>query len=147
MDCCSRLNSKTADLLAPLARPQIKFNYLGRFTSRDQAAADWATAPGTAGIGGGRDTGMPLTHAVELNAITRDGAEGPELLAAWTWAQGLLTEQEVRELAQAWFRALRALADHAAEGTAGGFTPSDVPLALLNQSDIEQLEAEWRTSE
>ncbi|WP_329341307.1 non-ribosomal peptide synthase/polyketide synthase [Streptomyces sp. NBC_01352] len=142
-----RLNSKTADLLAPLARPQIKFNYLGRFTSRDQAAADWATAPGTAGIGGGRDTGMPLTHAVELNAITRDGAEGPELLAAWTWAQGLLTEQEVRELAQAWFRALRALADHAAEGTAGGFTPSDVPLALLNQSDIEQLEAEWRTSE
>ncbi|MFD0182974.1 condensation domain-containing protein, partial [Streptomyces sp. NPDC127133] len=142
-----RLNSRTAALLAPLARPQIKFNYLGRFTSRDQAATDWATAPGTAGIGGGRDAGMPLTHAVELNAITRDGAEGPELLAAWTWAQGLLTEQEVRELAQAWFRALRALVDHTAEGTSGGFTPSDVPLALLNQSDIDQLEAEWRTSE
>ncbi|MCW8101040.1 condensation domain-containing protein, partial [Streptomyces tauricus] len=142
-----RLNPKTAELLAPLARPQIKFNYLGRFTSRDQEAADWATAPGTAGIGGGRDAGMPLTHAVELNAVTRDGAAGPELLAVWTWAQGLLTEQEVRELAQAWFRALRALADHTADGTAGGFTPSDVPLALLHQSDIEQLEAEWRTSE
>jgi non-ribosomal peptide synthase protein (TIGR01720 family) len=69
------------------------------------------------------------------------------LLASWTWAQGLLTEQEVQELAQAWFRALRALVDHAAEDTAGGFTPSDVPLALLNQSDIDRLEAEWRTSE
>ncbi|MFI5571876.1 condensation domain-containing protein, partial [Streptomyces sp. NPDC051740] len=142
-----RLNPKTAAILAPLARPQIKFNYLGRFTSREQQAADWATAPGTAGIGGGRDAGMPLTHAVELNAITRDGEDGPELLASWTWAQGLLTEQEVQELAQAWFRALRALADHAAEDTAGGFTPSDVPLAMLNQSDIDRLEAEWRTSE
>ncbi|MFC7825002.1 amino acid adenylation domain-containing protein [Streptomyces sp. NPDC057375] len=142
-----RLNPKTAAILAPLARPQIKFNYLGRFTSREQRAADWSTAPGTAGIGGGRDAGMPLTHAVELNAVTRDGEDGPELIASWTWARGLLTEQEVRDLAEAWFRALRALADHAAEDTAGGFTPSDVPLALLNQSDIDRLEAEWRTSE
>ncbi|MEV0174681.1 amino acid adenylation domain-containing protein [Streptomyces sp. NPDC050803] len=142
-----RLNPKTAAILAPMARPQIKFNYLGRFASQEQQAADWATAPGTAGIGGGRDAGMPLTHAVELNAITRDGEDGPELLASWTWAQGLLTEQEVQELAQEWFRALRALVDHAAEDTAGGFTPSDVPLAMLNQSDIDRLEAEWRTSE
>ncbi|MFE2282281.1 amino acid adenylation domain-containing protein [Streptomyces sp. NPDC059454] len=142
-----RLNPRTAEILAPLARPQIKFNYLGRFASRDQEAADWATAPGTAGIGGGRDAGMPLTHVVELNAITRDGEDGPELLASWTWARELLTEQEVRELAQAWFRALRALVDHAAEDTAGGFTPSDVALAMLNQSDIDRLEAEWRTSE
>ncbi|MEU5093034.1 condensation domain-containing protein, partial [Streptomyces sp. NPDC021356] len=142
-----RLNPRTAAILAPLSRPQIKFNYLGRFASREQEAADWATAPGTAGIGGGRDAAMPLTHAVELNAITRDGEDGPELLAAWTWAQGLLTEEEVQELAQEWFRALRALVDHAADGTSGGFTPSDVPLAMLDQSDIDRLEAEWRTSE
>ncbi|MFG3003155.1 amino acid adenylation domain-containing protein, partial [Streptomyces calvus] len=139
------LNPKTGAVLAGLPRPQIKFNYLGRFSAGE--SADWGTAAGAAGIGGGRDAGMPLRHLIEVNAMTHDGEQGPELMASWSWAGGLLDEDDVRELAEAWFRALRALVQHAERSDAGGFTPSDVPWAMLSQGDIDLLEAEWRTSE
>jgi non-ribosomal peptide synthase protein (TIGR01720 family) len=139
------LNPKTGAVLAGLPRPQIKFNYLGRFSAGE--SADWGTAAGAAGIGGGRDAGMPLRHLIEVNAMTHDGEQGPELMASWSWAGGLLDEDDVRELAEAWFRALRALVQHAERSDTGGFTPSDVPWAMLSQGDIDLLEAEWRTSE
>ncbi|MEZ7154950.1 non-ribosomal peptide synthase/polyketide synthase [Streptomyces sp. MAD19A] len=139
------LNPKTGAVLARLSQPQIKFNYLGRFSAGE--SGDWGPAPGAAGIGGGRDAGMPLRHVVEVNAMTRDGEHGAELMASWSWAGGVLDEDAVQELADAWFAALRALAQHVEEADAGGFTPSDVSWAGLSQSDIDLLEADWRTSE
>ncbi|WP_344315692.1 condensation domain-containing protein, partial [Streptomyces rhizosphaericus] len=142
------LNPKTGAVLAGLPHPRIKFNYLGRFTAGNESA-DWGTAPGAAGMGGGRDADMPVRHLIEVNAMTHDGERGPELTASWSWAAGLLDEHEVRELAEAWFQALRALVRHVEQGgaDAGGFTPSDVSWAGLDQNDIDLLEAEWRTSE
>ncbi|MGX1315217.1 amino acid adenylation domain-containing protein/non-ribosomal peptide synthase protein (TIGR01720 family) [Streptomyces calvus] len=128
------LNPETAPRLAELARPQIKFNYLGRFSAH--AEGDWSALP-DAVIGGGRDAGMPLTHPVEVNAITRDGEHGPELMVRWSWAGGLFTEDDIRALSQAWLRALTGLA---AAADRGGLTPSDIAPALLTQAEIEALE-------
>ncbi|MGX1255313.1 non-ribosomal peptide synthase protein (TIGR01720 family) [Streptomyces ambofaciens] len=92
---------------------------------------------------------MPLPHAVEVNAATRDTAHGPELVAVWTWAAGLLTEDRAEELARLWFRALEALAAHAERPDAGGLTPSDVALSSIDQREIdefeEELTQEWET--
>src|SRR6185312_834180 len=55
----------------------------------------------------------------------------------------LIAEAEVRALAQAWFQALEALVQHAAQPGAGGRTPSDLPLIALSQADIERLEAAY----
>ena len=52
---------------------------------------------------------------------------------------GLLSEAAVRELAEAWFRALEALADHAVRPGAGGHTASDFPLAQLSQEEMDSL--------
>ena len=83
---------------------------------------------------------MPLTHCVELNAITLDRPEGPQLTAHWSWASALLAEPRVRELAQAWFDALMLLANHAGQKDIAGLTPSDLPLVSLSQLDIDLLE-------
>ncbi len=67
----------------------------------DADADDWSVV---AGVDTGSDftiSGMPLLHAVEVNAATRDTAHGPELVAVWTWAAGLLTEDRAEELARA----------------------------------------------
>lgn len=53
---------------------------------------------------------MPLFHVLDLNAITYDTADGPQLEANWTFAGAHLTEEEVGELAQMWFAALEAIA-------------------------------------
>ncbi|MEU5417577.1 amino acid adenylation domain-containing protein, partial [Streptomyces clavifer] len=128
------LNPQTAVHLTGLPRPQIKFNYLGRLAAR--AEGDWTALP-DAVIGGGRDAAMPLTHALEVNALTRDGEQGPELMVRWSWATGLLGEEDIRALSQAWLRALTELA--AAAGR-GGLTPSDIAPAVLDQREIEALE-------
>ncbi|MFI8462013.1 amino acid adenylation domain-containing protein [Kitasatospora sp. NPDC085464] len=144
------LNPATAPGFAGLPRPQVAFNYLGRFTTAgpqgagSTAVPDW-TVLSTAAGAGGTDPRVPLAHPLELNARTNDGPAGPELAATWTWARDILGRAEVEELADLWFQALRALTEHAERPDAGGLTVSDVSLSLLSQDEIESLEDEWRT--
>ncbi|MGW2332289.1 amino acid adenylation domain-containing protein, partial [Streptomyces sp. NPDC001700] len=137
------LNPRTAPALEAGARPQLGFNYLGRFSPGTVTAggdvADWTMAPLT---GAAEDPALALAHTVEVNAATHDGPHGPELVATWTWAGELLDEGSVRELADGWFDALGALARHSAAPGSGGLTPSDVPLAEVTQAEIEALEGE-----
>ncbi|WP_190816260.1 non-ribosomal peptide synthetase [Saccharopolyspora pogona] len=124
------------ELAAPT--PEIGFNYLGRFPAAT-SAGDWEPASGKP-VPAPRDAGMPLAHAVEVNATTRDHPDGPVLSATWSWAGEVHGEDDVRALAEAWFEALRALVAHARDGI-GGHTPSDLSLEL-SQDEIDDLEAE-----
>ncbi|MFG3288621.1 non-ribosomal peptide synthase/polyketide synthase [Streptomyces sp. NPDC048179] len=108
-----RLNPATGPLLAELAEPQIEFNYMGRFGRPE--AADWSYAPEEDAADLEPDAGMPMSHALTLNALTEDRPDGPELSAHWAYATGLLTEDAVRELAGTWFRALEAVVRRADE--------------------------------
>ena len=89
---------------------------------------------------------MPLAHAIEIDALTLDGADGPGLTANWRFAPALLDEAEVRDLAESWFRALTALVRHASRPGAGGRTPSDLALVDLTQAEIERLEGAGATA-
>ena len=81
------LNRETAPQLAGHAAPQLGFNYLGRFAAAE--GADWAASGEGMTLGGG-DPAMALAHAIEVNALTRDGADGATLTASWTYAPSLL---------------------------------------------------------
>ena len=102
------LNRESAPELAAAPRPQVLFNYLGRFDGAG-IGADWGPAPEVDVFGGGTDPGMPLSRPIELNAVTVDGPDGPELRATWSWPEGVLTEPDVRALADRWVAALEAL--------------------------------------
>ncbi|WP_259370698.1 hypothetical protein [Streptomyces sp. SCUT-3] len=52
---------------------------------------------------------MPVPHALEVNATTHDHADGPRLGATLSWPGGLMPEEDVRDLADTWVRALDAL--------------------------------------
>ncbi|MBE1537387.1 non-ribosomal peptide synthetase [Actinomadura algeriensis] len=132
--------------LAEAPPAQIAFNYLGRVAPG--GGEDWALAPEEPPAG--EDPRMPMAHALEINAITRDLPDGPVLSATWTWPGELLDGDDVRELADAWFTALRGLVAHvtaaaSGDGAApvGGFTPSDL-LVDLDQSEIDTLQNAWR---
>ena len=135
------LNPETAAALAGLATPQIGFNYLGRF-ARAQGA-DWQIAPEIEALGGGIDPDMPFGHSLEVNAVTLEQTDGPQLSVTWSWPSAALSEEAVSDLAHGWFRALEALVGHAAQSGAGGHTPSDVPLVSLTQAEIDHLESEY----
>jgi non-ribosomal peptide synthase protein (TIGR01720 family) len=133
------VNRDTAPALASCRVPQIGFNYMGRFATG--AARNWAPAVGAAVIGGAVDPDSPLAHTLEVNAVTHDRPDGPELLVYWTWAGALLDETSVGDLSQTWFRVLEAMTVHAHDPQAGGLSPSDVPLVGLSQAEIERLES------
>ncbi|MFH9045044.1 amino acid adenylation domain-containing protein, partial [Streptomyces sp. NPDC017966] len=135
------LNPETARAFEGLPVPQIAFNYLGRFELGDgtTAASDWELVPG-ADTGNGRDPEGLLSHALELNALTVDSADGGSLVANWTWAAGVLDEGDVHDLADTWFRALEAIVTHASDPDAGGHTPSDFPLVELAQTEVDELQ-------
>ncbi|WP_026314150.1 non-ribosomal peptide synthetase [Actinomadura flavalba] len=140
------LDEDAAEELAELPPAQLAFNYLGRVAQGD-AGADWSVAAEQPPAGD--DPRMPLAHVLEVNALTRDLPGGPELAVTWTWPDGLLTADAVRELADGWFAALRGLVAHVAASAAGGaapaggFTPSDL-LVELDQNEIDSLQDAWR---
>jgi amino acid adenylation domain-containing protein/non-ribosomal peptide synthase protein (TIGR01720 family) len=134
------LNPDTGPVLAGLAVPQVCFNYLGRFdTDTGVGGQDWAVAP-ESGVLAGVDLGIDPAHLLEVNALTGAGPDGLQLSVTWTWAGGVLSEASVGELARLWFVMLGALTVHALSPGAGGWTPSDLALVSLTQTEIEDLE-------
>ncbi|MCP9619502.1 amino acid adenylation domain-containing protein [Nocardia otitidiscaviarum] len=125
---------------------QIGFNYLGRVSAGDipDALADGGWLP-TADWGEPRahqDPTMPAPAVVDVNAVVTEGETGARLSASFAYAAEILDEAAVRELAADWVAALTVLADHAHDPTAGGLTPSDVPLVRVRQGELEH----WQTS-
>ena len=117
------LNAETGPVLAGLAAPQIGFNYLGRFDEEAELA-------------GGIGPDMPLPHMLDVTAILRGGSV---LEAEWSFAADALSEEDVRQLADAWVAALGALAS----GTgAGGHSPTDFPLVSVEQPEIDEWDPE-----
>ncbi|GAA2591737.1 hypothetical protein GCM10009863_00860 [Streptomyces axinellae] len=133
------LNAETGPALAALPQAEIGFNYLGRFSSGPEGAAQPWQMVGT--IGGTADQDAALRHAVEINAVVLDAAEGPELELTVTWAGRILGEAEAESLARGWLEMLTGLAAHVEAGGAGGHTPSDFPLTALTQREVAEVEA------
>ncbi|WP_155344436.1 non-ribosomal peptide synthase/polyketide synthase [Acrocarpospora pleiomorpha] len=105
------LNPRTGPELARFDQPWIQFNYLGRFGIPE--GTDWSWAPEAVELGD--HPGLPMSHALTVNALTEDLASGPELAVTWTYASRVLSEEAVTDLAQSWFRALEALVNHSTQ--------------------------------
>ncbi|MEV5977183.1 amino acid adenylation domain-containing protein [Streptomyces sp. NPDC052114] len=127
------LNPHTAPGLAELPVPDVRFNYLGRLASGDAAGGELLDgAPGA----------VPLGHAVEIDALAKEGPHGLALEATFSYAEGVVAEDDVRELARLWRAALAALADETERGGPVGATPSDFPLVSLSSDQLAMLEGD-----
>ncbi|WPO71415.1 non-ribosomal peptide synthetase [Streptomyces sp. KN37] len=125
------LNPDTAPLLAELPVPDVRFNYLGRLNARDAGGGELLDAgPGA----------VPLGHAVEIDALAMEGPDGLRLEATFSYAEGVIAEGEVRELARLWREAVAVLVRETEEGGPVGATPSDFPLVDLSADQLAMLE-------
>ncbi|MEV0691703.1 non-ribosomal peptide synthase/polyketide synthase [Streptomyces sp. NPDC050388] len=127
--------------LAAAPLPGISFNYLGRF---DWSADDGAlvrAVPG--GLGGAEDPGAPRAHLLDVVARVEDD----ELEITWHYSGGRHREGTVASLAEGMLRSLEEIVAHCAAPHAGGRTPSDFPLARLDQAAVDRLVGDGRTVE
>ncbi|BCA29115.1 non-ribosomal peptide synthase/polyketide synthase [Metapseudomonas otitidis] len=120
-------------LLAGLPQPRITFNYLGQFDGDFAEGALWV--PAEEGRGAGQDPQAPLG-----NWLSVDGQVfGGELSLNWTFSGDVFAEATITRLAEAYQQALEALIEHCCDTRNAGLTPSDVPLAGLDQAQLDAL--------
>ncbi|GAF50796.1 putative non-ribosomal peptide synthetase, partial [Rhodococcus wratislaviensis NBRC 100605] len=138
------LNADTAPELDKYPGGQISFNYLGQISAADVPEEfrelGWMPAIDGNELSATREPDLPAVATVDINAMVTDGPDGPHLGATFGFPTGVLSRDDVQELADLWCDALSALARHAEGPGAGGLTPSDVPLVPVSQRDIETWE-------
>ncbi|MEU5404190.1 amino acid adenylation domain-containing protein [Streptomyces sp. NPDC005963] len=143
------LNTGTAAALAKAREPRIGFNYLGKSSSADIPAElrglGWGLDTTHQDLIAAPDADLPVLSALEISAVAADTADGEELTAYFGFPTGVLSRDEVSELAGLWVRALTALARHVDTPEAGGLTPSDAPLVEVSQEEIETWESRFGT--
>ncbi len=107
---------------APRVDPGISFNYLGRF---DHGG----------GLDGAAHPGQTRGHLLDVvGAVVGDRLE-----LTWHYSAQVHTEVTVRRLADALLAAITGIAGYCARPDAGGRTPSDFPLARLDQAAVDRL--------
>ncbi|WP_049660397.1 condensation domain-containing protein, partial [Kitasatospora sp. MY 5-36] len=133
-EALARLGSAAALRDRPL--PQVCFNYHGQWTAPE--GGDFAPA----GQAPGRDLAPdePLDHLLDVSAVVADG----ELELTWHYSDRVHREETVRALAEATAAALTGIVEHCASPGAGGRTPSDFPLAGLDQAALDRLVGDGR---
>ena len=140
-EALARLGSPdpAARALRELPLPQVCFNYHGQWESA--RGRDFAPA----GEVPGRDmaAGAALDHLLDVSAVVADGV----LELTWHYSDQVHDESTVRELADGTARALAAIAAHCERPDAGGRTPSDFPLARLDQAGVDRLAGDGRAVE
>ncbi len=135
------LNPDTSARLAAAPPVEIGFNYLGRFAAT--GTGPWLPAPESDALTGGVDAALPLAHPLEVNAVTHDRADGPHLVATWSYAPGAVAEADVRQLAAEWFTALRLLAADAPLAGGPVLTPAELTLSGTTAGDLADWQQHW----
>ncbi|WP_435244834.1 non-ribosomal peptide synthase/polyketide synthase [Streptomyces sioyaensis] len=119
--------------LAGAPQPLISFNYLGRF--------DWSAEGGglIRGVRGGLD-GAAAPESVRPHLLDVVGrVEDRRLELTWYYSGGVHREETVTALATGMRTALEDIVAHCAGPDAGGRTPSDFPLARLDQAAVDRI--------
>ncbi|MER7056138.1 amino acid adenylation domain-containing protein [Streptomyces sp. NPDC000351] len=141
------LNPATAAALTGQRQPQIGFNYLGKSSAADLPeelrGLGWTPDTTHRDLIAAPDADMPVLSALEINAVATATPAGDQLTAYFGFPTGVLSRDEVTELAGLWVEALTALARHAEAPDAGGLTPSDAPLVDVSQEEIDTWEARF----
>ncbi|UMP05236.1 non-ribosomal peptide synthetase [Amycolatopsis sp. EV170708-02-1] len=88
-------------------RPEVAWNYLGRFPAAPVEESFWQRPPDADPLGSGGGAAMPLPYALTVNAMVPDGGT---LGVRFTWPSALFTEDEIAVLGEHFRRELDALA-------------------------------------
>jgi amino acid adenylation domain-containing protein/non-ribosomal peptide synthase protein (TIGR01720 family) len=125
------------------ARPQpaMLFNYLGQFDQVLMGSKLFRFA--SESTGPWHSLRQRRRHVLEVNSLVIND----RLEVRWTYSPHLHPEKTIQQLADEFLAALKGLIEHCQSPRAGGRTPSDFPLARLNQPTLDRLLAGRRDVE
>lgn len=118
--------------LRSLPQAEVSFNYLGQFDQILPASS--GLVPALESTGPVHDPAGRRRYLLEVNAFVSGG----RLQVEWTYSDQVHQYVTIERLAQNYLVRLRELIAHCLSPGVGGYTPSDFPLA-----DLEQAKLDW----
>ncbi|XXY54893.1 amino acid adenylation domain-containing protein [Sorangium sp. So ce269] len=115
------------------AAPQVSFNYLGQWDDLFASSPLFAHAEGD--VGRDHDPRTPRGYELELDAAIVGG----RLRVTWSYSGARYRPETIARLCEDFTARLRALVAHCLAPDSGGYTPSDFPLARLDQARLDRL--------
>jgi non-ribosomal peptide synthase protein (TIGR01720 family) len=128
-------DAKMAARLAALPRAELSFNYLGQFDQLLPQGALFSSAGET--HGSDRAANQLRSHLLEVVARVGDG----RLQVEWHYSSAVHCRETVQWLAESFISSLERIIQHCLTPEAGGFTPSDFPLAGVDEQELDKLSA------
>ncbi len=120
--------------LQSVPQAQISFNYLGQFDAKtNMHRGHFLAAPEFSGMP--HSPLAPRPHLLDLAGYVKDG----RLWLTWEYSQQIHERTTIERLAQSYLEALRALIAHCQRATESSYTPSDFPLAQLEQAQLDRI--------
>jgi amino acid adenylation domain-containing protein/non-ribosomal peptide synthase protein (TIGR01720 family) len=124
---------KIAEKLRELPNPEISFNYLGQFDQLLPESSSFGPSRGTSGST--QSSRLSRRYALEI----KGGVSGGCLQLAFTYCENLHHRATIDALAKRVTEALRSIITHCLISGVGKYTPSDFPLAALDQDTLDRL--------
>ncbi|MET7798190.1 amino acid adenylation domain-containing protein [Streptomyces decoyicus] len=118
--------------------PQISFNYLGQWhgtTSQDGLIRDRLPA-----LGLDHEPDEPRPYLLDVIGMVEDG----RLSVSWTYSDQVFESATIERVAEDFLTALREVIGHCLAEGSGGATPSDFPLAGLDQAGVDRIAGDGR---
>ncbi|RJX83248.1 amino acid adenylation domain-containing protein, partial [Pseudomonas sp. LS-2] len=126
-------NESNRRALEQVPVPRITFNYLGQFDGSFDAQDGALFVPVQERKGAEHSEQASLGNWLCVNGQVYGG----ELTLGWTFSERMFNESTIQGLADDYFRELEQLIEHCCNPQHGGFTPSDFPLAMLTQAQLD----------
>lgn len=134
-------DNKITESLRSLPAAEISFNYLGQFDQILPADAPFTPARETSGPNSNLQASR--THVLEISG----GVAGGRLQLDWTYSENLHQRNTIERLAEWFISALREIIAQSTLRETNALTPSDFPLARLDQDKLDWLIANHRQVE
>ncbi|WP_372719593.1 amino acid adenylation domain-containing protein [Immundisolibacter sp.] len=112
--------------------PYISFNYLGQFDPGSQSPYLRLSSEER---GLERSSSNARTHLIDVVALVHGGA----LSVEWLFSEAVFDRAEITKLAGHFLENLNGLIAHCLSDGAGGYTPSDFPMANLSQAQLDNM--------
>jgi non-ribosomal peptide synthase protein (TIGR01720 family) len=125
-------NAEITERLGKLSEAEVIFNYLGQF---DQILSEaMPLHPSSDSSGAAQSPGDKRRHLLEVTG----NVFGGQLRLIWTYSVNVHSQAVIESLADDFMHELRGLIAHCQSPEAGAYTPSDFPLANLDETALAE---------
>ena len=122
--------------LRSMPKAEVVFNYLGQVGR--VLGENSAFSVATESSGNSRSPRAKREHLLEISSL----AAGGRLQLSWMYSDQVHNRETIEQLAQDYIKALQQIIRHCQSEEAGGYTPSDFPLAQLTQAELDEVLAQ-----